>query len=48
VALFGRRILVVDQNLVDERLKGTQHWGGIVPWTGVGFRMLEDQTDRVA
>jgi len=50
VALFGGRILVVDQDLVDERLEESQDWSGVIPCAGigVGLGMLEDQTDRVA
>ena len=50
VALLGGRLLVVDQDLVDDRLEGPQDRGGSIPGpgTGIGLAMLQDMPDRLA
>jgi hypothetical protein len=50
VPLLGRRILVVGEDLVDDRVKRPQHGGGSVSglWSGLGLRIPEDIPDRVA
>jgi hypothetical protein len=45
--LFGRSILVVGQDLVDDDLKRPQHGRVSISGLGTGLRMLEDMPDRV-
>ena len=50
VALLDRRAFVVGQDLVVDRLKGSQDWGGSIPGPGLGswFGIRQDMTDSLA
>jgi hypothetical protein len=50
VALLGRRLLVVGQDLVDERYEGAQDGSLPIsgPRTGIRLAMLQDMPDRLA
>ena len=50
VALLGRRLLVIDQDLVDDRHEGPQDGGGPVSGrrTKIRLAMLQDMPDRLA
>ena len=48
VALLGGSVIVIDQNLVDDRLERAENLGRPIPGLGcwIGFRMLQDMPDR--
>ena len=50
MALLGRRLLVVDQDLVDDRHEGSQDRGGPISGqrTRIRLAMLQDMPDRFA
>src|SRR5208337_91051 len=47
---LGGRLLVIEQELVDDRLEGPQDGSGSLPLAGngIGLRMLQDLPDRVS